>query len=45
MLCLTIIGELLESEDYVFIVGVLLDYLVLVKFVWFLGNCCWNVHL
>ena len=41
---LMIIGEWLECEDVVFVVGVLLDYLVLVKFVWFLGNCCWNGH-
>ena len=44
MLCLRIIDELLGCEGVVFVVVVLFGYLVLVRFVWFLGNCCWNVH-
>ena len=44
MLYLMIVGEQLEFEDVVFVVEVLSGYLVLVKFVWFLGNRCWNDH-
>ena len=43
-LCLTIIDEWLGCECVVFVVVVLLGYSVHVRFAWFLGNCCWNVH-
>ena len=45
MLWLTIIGEWLGCEGVVFVVGMLLGYLVQMKFAWFLGNCCWIVLL
>ena len=45
MLWLTIIDEWLECEGVVLVVVVLLDYLVHMRFAWYLGNCCWNVHL
>ena len=44
MLCLTIIDEWLGCEGVVFVVVVLLGYLVHMRFAWFLGNGCWNVH-
>ena len=44
MLYLMILDEWLGCEGVVFVAVVILGYLVLVRFAWFLGNYCWNVH-
>ena len=44
MLWLTIIDEWLGCEVVVLVAVVLLGYLVHMRFAWFLGNGCWNVH-
>ena len=42
MLWWTIIDEWLGCEG---VVVVLLEYLVHMRFAWYLWNFCWNVHL